>query len=108
MASIRKRGDKWQAQIRKDGYPPLNKTFIHKADAERWSRHTESAIERGERATDKPSLKEQTLNGLLIRYRDSITVTKRGAQAEAYRIGTMLSHSISDLPLSKLTAASVD
>jgi len=37
MASIRKRGDRWQAQVRRKGSKPLSKTFKLKADAERWA-----------------------------------------------------------------------
>ena len=38
MASIRKRGSTWQAQVRREGSPPLSKTFATKADAQVWAR----------------------------------------------------------------------
>ena len=41
MANIRKRGARWQVQIRRFGRPPLSKSFLAKDDAVRWSREQE-------------------------------------------------------------------
>ena len=38
MAYIRKRGSKWQVQIRFTGYPSRTKTFIRKEEALAWGR----------------------------------------------------------------------
>ena len=47
MAYIEKRGDmQWRAQVRKKGYPTQSRTFITRADAERWAKETEIAMER--------------------------------------------------------------
>jgi hypothetical protein len=46
MASIRRRGAKWQVQVRRQGLRPLTRTFRHKADAEMWSRQREAEIDR--------------------------------------------------------------
>ena len=52
MATITARKGKtkttYLAAIRKRGHKPVNKTFKRKSDAQRWARHVESAIERGE------------------------------------------------------------
>lgn len=49
MAVVRKRGDlQWQAIVRKKGSPEVYKTFEQKADAVRWAKTVELAIERGE------------------------------------------------------------
>jgi hypothetical protein len=48
MASIRKRGSKWQVQIRRNGLPAINRTFIAKDDAIRWAREQDRAVDRGE------------------------------------------------------------
>ena len=38
MATIRKRGPyQWAVQIRRKGYPPQNKTFTTKAEADAWA-----------------------------------------------------------------------
>ncbi|MCP4077192.1 MAG: hypothetical protein GY744_13530 [Gammaproteobacteria bacterium] len=48
MATITKRGDgQWQSKVRKKGYPVQSKTFTTKAQADRWSRHVESEMDRG-------------------------------------------------------------
>lgn len=36
MACIRKRGDRWQCQVRRQGFEPRSKTFAQRKDAERW------------------------------------------------------------------------
>ena len=48
MATIRKRGPyQWAVQIRRKGYPPQNKTFTTKAEADAWAAMTESEMARG-------------------------------------------------------------
>lgn len=47
MATIIKRGAKYQVKVRKPGHQQLTKTFTTRDDAERWARKTESEIERG-------------------------------------------------------------
>lgn len=55
MASIRKRGSKWQARVKRDGNT-VEKSFLTKADAQRWARTTETETERGEfDLQDKPA-----------------------------------------------------
>jgi hypothetical protein len=78
MATIRKRGSSWQAQVRREGYPPLSKTFPSKADAAAWARDQERAIDRAELPTTARALKGMTVGDLLRRYSEAITPTKRG------------------------------
>ena len=48
MATFQKRSSgKWQARIRRDGQPPISKTFATKADAEAWARAQEREMDRG-------------------------------------------------------------
>ncbi len=47
MASITRRGDSWQARIKKKGYPRTVKTFKTQAAAKAWSYRTEVAMENG-------------------------------------------------------------
>ncbi|MFT5540220.1 MAG: hypothetical protein ACI82H_001748 [Alphaproteobacteria bacterium] len=47
MASIRKRGRKWQVQIRRKGYPLFARTFQEKTVAIKWARRTESDLDKG-------------------------------------------------------------
>ncbi|WP_029918168.1 integrase [Pelobacter seleniigenes] len=46
MATINKRGDKWQAKVRRLGQS-ASRSFHRKEDAERWARKTEADIEAG-------------------------------------------------------------
>ena len=47
MATLRKRNNgHWQARVRKVNQS-ITKTFIHKADAERWARQVEVEIQKG-------------------------------------------------------------
>lgn len=38
MATIRRRGSGWQAQVRHKGQPPLSKTSPSEGEAQAWSR----------------------------------------------------------------------
>jgi hypothetical protein len=46
MATFKRRGAKWQVQVRLHGHAPLSRTFTLKSDAEGWARQTEASIER--------------------------------------------------------------
>ena len=47
MASIRKRNNKWQVQVRKKNYPLITQTFQSKQLALRWARKEESKFDDG-------------------------------------------------------------
>jgi len=80
MASIRKRGTKWQVQVRRQGLPALNRTFIAKDDAVRWAREQDRAIDRGETCTKSPSDTPLTfLSEILDRYVREVSPRKRGS-----------------------------
>lgn len=48
MATYRKRGSRWQAIVRKAGYPQQSKSFSTKAQAKKWADDIERMIESGE------------------------------------------------------------
>ena len=102
MATIVKRGDKWQAKIRRDGYPQKSKTFIKYSDAEAWARTQESEMDRGV-WRDRTSAEQTTFYKLLERYKKDVSTTKRGYVTESFHIGTMMEDEISKLKLSALT-----
>ena len=78
MASIRKRGKKWQVQIRRQNYPSLSCSFYNKTDAESWARKTEASLESGRYTSNKQA--NPSLSALLRRYRDEVSMRKRGLQ----------------------------
>jgi hypothetical protein len=74
MATIRKRGAKWQVQIRRVGFRPLSRSFHIRKDAEVWARLMEVQAERSELPSDRKALKQLTLGELVARYRDTVSV----------------------------------
>jgi len=46
MATIRKRGDKYQVQVRRKGFPPLSRSFLKLKDARQWATQCEQQADR--------------------------------------------------------------
>src|SRR5258708_13243181 len=102
MATIRRRGATWQAQVRRQGHATLSRTFRLKADAEQWARQKEAEIDRGELPVDTRVLRSHTLAHLLERYADTVVPRKRGVNRELYMLRLILRHPISRLSLPRL------
>jgi len=107
MATIRKRGSSWQAQVRRQGFPPLVKTFASHADAAAWARDKERAIDRAELSPSYRDLKSITVHDLLHRYEQEFTAKKRGADRERFKLRLLRSHSLSKASLDKVTGAMI-
>lgn len=107
MATIRKRGDKWQVQVRRDGHPNLSKTFLTRRHAETWAHDVELAIERQEVLPSTRKDSTETVGELLVRYRATRTKAKKSATVEGFRIGKMLRDPISRVNAVQLTPAQV-
>jgi integrase len=105
MAAIRKRGSKWQARVKRNGQT-LDKSFLTKADAQRWARTIEAEIERG---AFRPHLRSSqlTLEAALSRYGQEITPQKRGAAIEQCRIRTLTKHPLAQKTLVSIRATDV-
>jgi hypothetical protein len=100
MATFDKRSNgKWRAQVRRKGLGSLSKNFVSKKAAEKWARETEAAIEAGtfsphpQLDAETPDPKQVTLSQLLERYRDNISIQKKGSKEESARINAILRHS---------------
>jgi integrase len=104
MASVRKRNDKWQAQVRRTGHTPRTKTFLNRADALRWVRQTELELDRAALAYDPSSLERTTVADLLRRYARDITPAKRGNASEAKRIEVFLRQPWANVTLARISA----
>lgn len=102
MASFRKRGPQWEAQVRRQGWPAVSKSFSTKAQAQRWASVIESEMTR-EVFVDRSLLNQLTLGDLLCRYCKEITPTKKGHETEQYRIKALLRDPLSQTRLSDLT-----
>lgn len=103
MASIRKRNDKWQAQVRRIGHTPRTKTFVNRADALRWIRQTELELDRVALRYDPSSLERMTVADLLRRYERDVTPRKRGHVPECKRIEVFLRYEWANLTLARIT-----
>ena len=103
MGCVRKRGNSYQAQVRRTGCQPVSKTFVYRQDAEKWVREIESRIDRVQHHSIQPTT--ITLGELLRRYRADITPSKKGRGSETRRLNRLLNDSISLTPLSDLSGA---
>lgn len=100
MATIRKRNGRFQVQIRRKGRG-ASKTFQRLQEAKVWARETEIQMDKGEL---QPSLDpDLILKDLILRYRDTITIGKKSAETENYKLNKLLRHPIAKTPLAELT-----
>ncbi|RQR87666.1 MULTISPECIES: site-specific integrase [unclassified Burkholderia] len=71
MASILKIGEKWRAQVRRKGHPPLTRTFDKRKHAEDWARSVEEEMRAGKFA-DERKLADITIPRLIQRYEEEV------------------------------------
>lgn len=102
MATLRQRGTKWQAIIKRQGYPVHSKSFALKKDAEKWARQQERMIDAGE-WIDQTQSKATTLAELLDRYQNEVTSTKRGKDIEILRIANIKRSSLAKYSVSAIS-----
>jgi integrase len=106
MASFRQRGSKWQARIKRDGFPDQVKSFEAKAEAERWARSVESEMDRG--GYSRPSKAQKTTLGDLIqRYMSEVLPSMKGAHEDAIRLRAVCRRPICKNSIAALTPAKV-
>ena len=102
MATIRKRGAKWQVQIRRTGFPSVSRSFYVRRDAKAWARQMEVRADRSDLPCNPKVLHRITLGQLVERYRDTVSVKKRGYEVERIVLTAFLRHPICRKPLSQL------
>jgi hypothetical protein len=61
MATLRKRGSKWQVQVRRVGSPSFSRSFHTLKDAEAWARQMEVQADKGHLIGDLKSLERLSL-----------------------------------------------
>ncbi|WP_442577709.1 integrase [Mesorhizobium sp. ASY16-5R] len=105
MASIRKHRDKYQVQIRRQGYPALSKSFNKLSDAKEWARLMETKADRKELGPDRKVLATLTLASLVQRYRDEILPRNKGGQVETIMLDAFLRHPICKKTLADLSTS---
>jgi hypothetical protein len=83
MASIRKRRDKYEVQVRRFGQSHISRTFHDLKDARAWGRHMEAVADRQDLpATSDRKALATTLGELVTRYRNTVTPRKDGQKDE--------------------------
>lgn len=104
MATLQKRGKAWRAQIRRNGYPPIARSFDTKADAQVWAREIEREMDRGS-YIDRTEAESTTLKQALKRYLKEITPAKKGAQQETSRIKVWMERPLAKYALTNIHGA---
>ena len=103
MANIRKRGNKFQVQVRRVGSKSYTKTFVRITEARAWARSQEVNIDRDEAGFCKPLT--IPLSDLLTRYLQEIMPQTKSKDSEARRISRLLRDPISKIRLCDLSPA---
>ncbi len=106
MASIRKRGNKWQARICRAGYPAETKSFNVRADAERWARSIETEMDRGS-FVSRSEAEANTLEDIIERYIADVMPTRKGASDEISRLRATCRTRLAKLSMAALTPKAV-
>ena len=103
MATIRKRGDSWQAQVRHKG-KTVSRSFIKKADAQRWASQTETEADRRGLPHDRRDLDRLKVADILIRFRETLVPQRRGKVVETFVINAFLRNDLAQVRLGDVTA----
>lgn len=106
MASIRRRGEKWQARVLRSGFPPESKSFANRQDAERWARSIESAMDKGSYVS-RSEAESKTLKDILERYVTDVLPTKRGEIQDAIRLRAMCRTRLAKLSMAALSPQAI-
>jgi integrase len=113
MATIRRRGNRWQAQIRRDGHPALTSSHPSRRKAEIWARATEARLDREVQQGFAPAPclaplpnceQGLTLADLVMRYMAIISSRKKGAVIEHAILRAFLRHPLCQQPVAALTS----
>ncbi|MBO5489869.1 MAG: site-specific integrase [Desulfovibrio sp.] len=87
--AISKHCGKWQAKIRRKGYPQQIRTFQYKSEAEAWEREILAEMDRGV-FVSRTEAEATTLGDLLQRYLDECVPKLRDAAREANRVKALM------------------
>lgn len=102
MATIRKRHDKWQVQVRKQGCRPVSKSFSTKREALAWAREVESRLEVD---PEVPGSRDSTFKELIERYIQEVSAQKKGHEPEKTVLRALQRHPLARLKVSTLSVA---
>lgn len=102
MATLRKRSNgHWQARVRKANQT-LTKTFINKADAEKWAKQVEVELDKGS-FVNHVLAERTTFKEVIERYVIEVLPTMRGGNADLIRLKALARRPIAKLNMVALT-----
>jgi len=96
MATFRKRNNKWQARIQLASGPTQARTFLRLTDAKRWAQQVETSYQQGIFNNPPEPL---TLYEGMQRYQQTVSIHKKRAKIEGYRIQAWMNSQWSELKL---------
>jgi integrase len=99
MATIRRQHGKWQAVVRRKGYPQRSKTFDSKQECMKWARVAEHSLDTGDAAIGQ----QLQLHAAVERYIAEVSIHKRGYLVEKQRLNQML-RLLPNIPIDKVTS----
>lgn len=102
MATFRNRNGKWQARVQIKGHAAQSRTFINKADAERWAKQIEVEIQKGS-YTNLALAERTTFAEIIERYIVEVLPTMRGGKADYIRLKALARRPIAKLNMVALT-----
>jgi integrase len=106
MASFRYRSDRWQARVRRNGYPEETKSFKTRLEAEKWARSVEADMDRGQFASIDEA-QRSTLGDLIKRYLSEVTPQMKGASEDTIRLKAIMRKPIARWSMANLSAARI-
>ncbi|MBT9527079.1 MAG: site-specific integrase [Rhizobacter sp.] len=101
MPTIIKRGDKFLARVRRQGFSPVSQTFIRKTDAVAWGRRVEADMQAG-KWVDEPAQARPSLKEAIAEYRHKVAVRLKGARDYAYSFKEIEASDLGGKPLDQL------
>lgn len=102
MATFRNRSGKWQARVQIQGHAAQSKTFINKADAEKWAKQAEVDIQKGS-YTNLVLAERTTFAEIIERYITEVLPTMRGGKADYIRLKALARRPLAKLSMVGLT-----
>ena len=99
----RKKSGKWLIEIQRKGYPRLSKSFDDLKIGKKWGRKIEHEIETGQ-FEDLTKASKTTVRALLEKYRDEITINKKGVKEETAKINLLVRNEVSNYTITQLKA----
>ena len=102
MVSIRRRGEKWQVQVRRKSGFHKSASFTARKEAERWAKAAEMEAEKFEAGFSAGPISNEPLLSLLERYRATILPLKRSAYQEGYILNALGRQAFAKLPMARI------